>query len=86
MDALDHLLLGEVPVGLATQRARQTLVALLVARVAHRVVEVPARTGSASRRVGATVTAHPAVLQNEETKSLMKTQKWGEGTRVVLPR
>lgn len=47
----------------ATERAARALVALLVARVAHRVVRVPAGRRARARRPGPAVRAYAAALR-----------------------
>ncbi len=64
-DALRHLLLRRVPVGPAAARARQALVPLLVARVAHGVVAVPPGRLARAGRPGAAVRALPTSLEKE---------------------
>ena len=58
-----HALVLEVAVGLAAQGAAQALVALLIAAVTHRVVEMPAGARPVARRASPTVAADPTVLQ-----------------------
>lgn len=60
--AADHVAVGGGAVGAAAQRAARALVALLVARVAHRVVRVPARRRAGAGRARAAVRAHAAAL------------------------
>ncbi len=49
-------------VGFSAQRAGQAFVPLLVAAIAHRVVEMPTRAGTASRSAGPAVSTDPTVL------------------------
>ena len=51
----EHILLRRVPVGSAADGAGNPLVALLVARVAHRVVGVPTRRAAQTRNPGPAV-------------------------------
>lgn len=60
--APNHVAVGGGAVGAAAQRAARALVALLVARVAHGVVRVPARRRARARRARAAVRAHAAAL------------------------
>ena len=63
--ALDHFLLGKVSIRLPAERTGQTLVALLVTTIAHRVVEMPPRAGTTTRRVRTTVSTHSTILETE---------------------
>ena len=58
---LSHLVLG-VAVGALAKRTEETLVALRVAAVAHRVIEVPAGARATAGRSSSTVTAYATVL------------------------
>lgn len=64
--AADHVAVGGGAVGAAAQRAAGALVALLVARVAHRVVRVPARRRARAGRARAAVRAHAAALPHTQ--------------------
>lgn len=67
-----HVPVGGGAVCAAAEWAEGALVALLVARVAHRVVRVPARGGARARRPCAAVRAHAAALpQNIPLQSLL---------------
>ena len=50
---------------LPAERTGQTLVALLVTAIAHRVVEMPPRAGTTTWRVRTTVSAHSTILETE---------------------
>lgn len=60
---LSHSFLCEVSVSFPTQGTGQAFVPLLVAAVAHGVVEVPAGAGPTARGPGPAVPANSAVLQ-----------------------
>ena len=66
--ALLHGLLRKVSIGAATDGAADALVALLVARVAHRVGVVPARADTGARSARAAVGTQPTVLPAEGTQ------------------
>ena len=68
LPALNHLLLGGVPVGPLADGAGEALVPLLVARVADGVVAVPAGGLARARRAGAAVGALATALEKMKKK------------------
>ena len=61
--ALHHSFLSEMSVGFATDGTGEALVSLLVAAIAHGIVQMPARARSTARRARTTVTARATVLK-----------------------